>query len=80
MEIDESTLLREKSSSGSEQATDVIEVRAIISCPHCTYNKKFKNKFRRKDIELMVVALKVFDWMVCNKCGELLQLDLEFGI
>jgi DNA-directed RNA polymerase subunit RPC12/RpoP len=58
----------------------LIKVRAIISCPSCSYKKKFKNQFQRDQLELMVVTLKVFDWMVCSKCGDLLKLDLEFEI
>jgi len=64
----------------SESSDNLIKVRAIISCPTCTYNKKFKNQFSREDLELMVVTLKIFDWMVCSKCGDLLNLTLEFNI
>jgi len=59
---------------------DVIKVRALISCPSGDYSKKFKNIFPRKDLELMVVAFKIFDFMTCSKCGELLNLNLEFEI
>jgi len=51
---------------------DVIKVRALISCP--------SGEFPRKDLELMVVAFKIFDFMTCSKCGELLNLNLEFEI
>lgn len=64
----------------SELESNKINVRAVISCPTCGYIKKFKNQFARKELELMVVAVKVFDWMVCSTCGELLKLDLEFNI
>ncbi|MHA1669854.1 MAG: hypothetical protein ACTSV5_04655 [Promethearchaeota archaeon] len=64
----------------SDSSDNLIKVRAIISCPTCTYKKKFKNQFPRQDLELMVVTLKIFDWMVCSKCGELLNLTLEFDI
>ncbi|MFX0056686.1 MAG: hypothetical protein ACFE85_04695 [Candidatus Hodarchaeota archaeon] len=64
----------------SESESNKINVRAIISCPTCGYIKKFKNQFARRELELMVVAVKVFDWMVCSTCGELLKLDLEFNI
>ena len=57
----------------------IIEVKAHLSCHNCGYNKTFKNKFMRSNIEEMVVSLKIFDWMTC-KCGELLHLDLEFII
>jgi hypothetical protein len=70
----------EKSSSGSEREPDLIIVRASITCPRCDYNKRFKNQFYRRDLELMVVALKVFDWLTCTKCGELLDLNLEYEI
>ena len=64
----------------NSEGEDVIKVRAIISCPSGDYKKKFKNKFPRKDLELMVVAFKIFDFMTCSKCGELLNLNLEFEI
>ena len=64
----------------SEDRDDLIKVRAIISCPTCEYVKKFKNQFPRNELELMVVTLKIFDWLCCNKCGELLNLTLEFNI
>ncbi len=80
METDKYSKTSDKSLSGSEQKENIIIVRAIITCPSCNFNKKFKNQFPRKDLELMVVALKVFDWMACNKCGDLLNLDLEFKI
>ena len=64
----------------SESSDNLIKVRAIISCPTCTYMKKFKNQFHRKDLELFVVTAKIFDWMVCSKCGDLLNLTFEFDI
>ncbi len=70
----------DKSSSSSEREPDLIIVRANITCPRCDYNKRFKNQFYRRDLELMVVALKVFDWLTCTKCGELLDLNLEYEI
>ena len=69
----------ENSFTDSERE-DVIKVRAIISCPSGDYKKKFRNEFPRKDLELMVVAFKIFDFMTCSKCGELLNLNLEFEI
>ena len=62
------------------EGEDVIKVKALISCPSGDYKKKFKNQFPRKDLELMVVAFKIFDFMTCSKCGELLNLNLEFEI
>jgi hypothetical protein len=64
----------------SELEQNKINVRAIISCNICGYKKKFKNQFAREELELMVVAVKVFDWMVCTTCGELLKLDLEITL
>ncbi|MFX0106343.1 MAG: hypothetical protein ACFE75_12760 [Candidatus Hodarchaeota archaeon] len=79
MEIDNTKNDSDKSVGASEQ-NDLIQVRAIISCPNCNYKKKFRNQFPRKDLELLTVAVKVFDWMTCNKCGDLLKLDLEFKV
>ncbi len=63
-----------------ESTKDLIKVRAKISCPTCGTEKTFKNQFKHRNLELMVVALKVFDWLTCSKCGDLLKLDLEFKI
>jgi hypothetical protein len=79
MEIDLNRKAAGKSLEGIEQA-DLIKVRAIISCPNGDYNKKFRNQFPRSQLELFVVAAKVFDFMTCPKCGEILKLDLEFNI
>lgn len=58
----------------------IIQVRAIMTCPSCQWRKAFKNNFHRKDIEMMIVALKVFDWLTCPRCGELIDLNLEYDI
>jgi len=31
-------------------------------------------------MELLVTCIKIFDWLTCNKCGDLLKLDLEFNV
>jgi hypothetical protein len=77
MEID-NTKTNSKESVDSSDSQDLIKVRAKISCPNGDYKKKFTNQFHRNEIELMIVSFKVFDWLTCNKCGELLKLDLEF--
>ena len=59
---------------------ETIVVRASISCPKCNYSKKFRNQFKLSEMEQMVVALKIFDWMTCSTCGELLNLDLDFEL
>ena len=69
-----------KESVDSSESSDLIKVRAIITCPNGDYKKTFRNQFLRKEMEMMVVSFKVFDWLTCNKCGELLKLDLEFNI
>ena len=68
--------------ASSEIARDraIIRVRAIMMCPSCAWRKAFKNEFHRKDIEMMVVALKVFDWLTCPRCGDLIGLNLEYDI
>jgi len=80
MEIDYNKKASSESLSNSKKPKSLILVRAIMKCTTCGKEKKFVNQFLRKDLELMVVALKVFDWMVCNKCGELFRLDLEFKL
>lgn len=79
MEIDNTKNSSDESIHGST-SDDLIKVRAIITCPNGDYKKKFRNQFLRKEIEMMIVTLKVFDWLTCTKCGELLKLDLEFNI
>jgi len=79
MEIDNTKNGSEKSLGGSV-SDDTLHVRATIVCPNGDYKKTFKNQFLRKDLELMVVSIKVFEWLTCAKCGELLKLDLEFNI
>ena len=65
------------SQSGSQ---DVIGVRALMTCPSCGWRKAFRNQFYRRDIEMMVVALKVFDWLTCPRCGDLIDLNIEYEI
>lgn len=79
MEID-NTKTSSKESLESSRSNDLIKVRALITCPNGDYKKTFRNQFLRKDLEMMIVSFKVFDWLTCNKCGELLKLDLEFSI
>ncbi len=79
MEIDNTKNGNGESIDGSV-GDELIKVRAIITCPNGDYKKKFRNQFLRKEMEMMVVSFKVFDWLTCNKCGELLKLDLEFNI
>jgi len=79
LEIDNTKKSRDKSEGVSEQG-DLIYVRAIISCPNCNYKKKFRNQFPRNQMELLVTCIKIFDWLTCNKCGDLLKLDLEFNV
>jgi len=69
-----------KESVDSPENNELIKVKAIITCPNGDYKKKFRNQFLRKEMEMMIVSFKVFDWLTCNKCGELLKLDLEFNI
>ncbi|KKM87873.1 hypothetical protein LCGC14_1264550 [marine sediment metagenome] len=76
MEIDKT---QEKSVEASEDY-DLIKVRALITCPNSDFNKTFRNQFLRKDLELLEVSLKCFSWLTCAKCGELLDLNLEFKI
>ena len=79
MEINNTQENKDKAANGSKNG-DLIQVRANISCPSCSYKKKFKNQFPRKDIELMIVSIKVFDFMTCPKCGDILKLDLDFNV
>jgi hypothetical protein len=79
MEID-NTKNRSDKAVGASGDSDLIHVKAIISCSSCNYKKMFRNQFPRKDLELLTVAVKVFEFITCNKCGDLIKLDLEFNI
>ncbi len=77
MEIDD-TKNGNRESTYDSVGDELIKVRAIITCPNGDYKKKFRNQFLRKEIALIIPCLKIFDWLTCNKCGELLDLNLEF--
>lgn len=79
MEID-NTKNKSRESESSSESDNLLTVRAKLICPNGDYKKSFRNQFLRKDLELMVVSIKVFEWLTCVKCGELLKLDLEFDI
>jgi len=79
MEID-NTQNSSKNSVGTPENSDLIKVRAIISCPNCSYKKRFRNQFKRGEMELLIICVKIFDWLTCSKCGDLLKLDLEFNV
>lgn len=80
MELNKYKLENDEPATGMEKDETLIQVRAVISCPTCDYEKRFRNKFHRHELEMLTVALKVFDWLVCNDCGELLDLNLNFEI
>ena len=69
----------ERSSSDSDTSS-LINVRVIISCPTGDYKKKFRNQFPREQMDLFLVSARVFDWMTCPICGELLNCNFEFNI
>jgi hypothetical protein len=68
---------RIKGTLKDQEKNDIIKVRAIISCPNCGYNRSFTNNFKREAIELLIVSLKVFEFLTCD-CGSLIDLTLEF--
>jgi len=59
---------------------DSIGVRAILQCPGCGFKRIFRHSFKRANIELLTVSLKVFDFLTCNECGSLIDLTLEYEI
>ena len=59
---------------------DIIKVRAILQCPSCGYRRVFSHTFKRENIELLTVSLKIFDFVTCNECGSLIDLSLEYEI
>ena len=79
MEIDINNKSNEKTLSDSENS-NLINVRVIISCPTGDYKKKFRNQFPREQMDLFLVSARVFDWMTCPHCGELLNCNFEFNI
>jgi hypothetical protein len=79
MEIKFNNNNTERSSNDSVN-TSLINVRVIISCPTGDYKKKFRNQFPREQMDLFLVSARVFDWMTCPLCGELLNCNFEFNI
>lgn len=76
---DESENKNEELSLISEGSSK-IQARIILKCPTCGYFRKFKNTFSRDKIELIVVTLKIVDWLSCERCGDLLNSEVEFVI
>ncbi len=80
MEIDLNKSGAEKALNAVGIGESIIKVKANLSCPSCSYNKKFRNQFHLKDIEQMVVSIKCFDWLTCPHDGDLMTLNLDFEI
>ncbi|MHA1342300.1 MAG: hypothetical protein ACTSRZ_21205 [Promethearchaeota archaeon] len=58
----------------------LINARIIIKCPKCGYERKFKNTFSYDKMDLVFVTIKILDWMSCDKCGSLLNTEVEYEI
>jgi len=69
-----------KESSSHSDSSNLINVRVIITCPTGDYKKRFRNQFPRDQMDLFLVSARVFDWMTCPMCGELLNCSFEFII
>ncbi|MCP4763494.1 MAG: hypothetical protein GY870_17100 [archaeon] len=58
----------------------LIDAYIFLRCPNCGYSRRFRNQFTADNMELIIVTLKIVDWLSCEKCGDLLHSEFEFHI
>jgi hypothetical protein len=58
----------------------LIAARIAIKCPTCGYKRVFRNSFTSDKIDLVLVTLKIIDWMTCESCSDMYDCDVEFTI
>lgn len=62
------------------EGESLIKARITLFCPSCKTNRKFKNVFSKDKIGLIIVTLKIIDWLTCDDCGDLLDSKIEYEI
>ena len=57
----------------------LITSRISLICPTCSLKRTFKNIFSCDKIDLVLVSLKIIDWLSCE-CGDLFNSQIDFEI
>ena len=57
----------------------LITSRISLICPTCSLKRTFKNTFSNDKIDLILVSLKIIDWLSCE-CGDLFSSQIDFEI
>ena len=57
----------------------LITSRISLICPTCSLKRTFKNTFSCDKIDLILVSLKIIDWLSCE-CGDLFNSQIDFEI
>ncbi|MHA1869947.1 MAG: hypothetical protein ACTSU2_11640 [Promethearchaeota archaeon] len=57
-----------------------IKTTILVKCPNCGYKRKFKNEFTLDKMDLIIVSIKIIDWMTCDRCGSLLNTEVHFTL
>ncbi|MHA1728765.1 MAG: hypothetical protein ACTSWY_08545 [Promethearchaeota archaeon] len=61
------------------EGESLITARIILKCPSCNYKRIFRNTFTQDKIDLILVSVKIIDWLSCD-CGSLFNSEIEFEI
>jgi hypothetical protein len=65
---------------GNKRNKRKINATLNIRCERCGYSKTYKKEFHREEIELLIVTLKIFEWLTCEICHQLYVFTLTFAI
>jgi hypothetical protein len=57
-----------------------IKVRISIICPRCGYERVFGNELTIDKMELILVTIKIIEWLTCEICDTLFDNTIEFTI
>ncbi|MBD3353754.1 MAG: hypothetical protein GF364_19885 [Candidatus Lokiarchaeota archaeon] len=57
-----------------------ITARIILTCPTCGYHRRFRNQFTYDKMDLIIVTLKIVDWLTCERCSDILNCQVEYNI
>ena len=57
---------------------EIITVKITLRCKNCEYKRIFTNKFTPDNIELILVTLKILNWLTCDSCNTEIKNEVEF--
>ncbi len=58
----------------------LITAKITLQCPNCHRTRRFRNTFTGDKIDLILVSIKIIDWLSCDDCGFLYNTGIEFEI